>query len=264
MAKWNITILGVRGSFPNTGANCRGFGSNTSCISLNDGESALILDAGSGLAEYERTLCDGRSRFDILLSHLHMDHILGLFSFGQLFDPQKEIHLYGTEGFQEQLRILIGPPYWPVGFRDFPAKVIFHGITAGDSFRIGEFRVDTMAANHPNNGILYRLRKNGIQLVYTLDCELSDSFRPQLTEFCHGSDLIVWDANFTSADWIPGWGHSTWEQGLDIRRASESKQILMTHYNRSYTDEFLRQQQTAAETLDNACLFARERMVLTL
>ena len=64
--------------------------------------------------------------------------------------------------------------------------------------------------------------------------------------------------------WLqPGWGHSTWEQGIALRRASGAGTVLMTHYSWDYTDEFLRRQEKQA-AIDGGCLFAREGMVITL
>ena len=71
---------------------------------------------------------------------------------------------------------------------------------------------------------------------------------------------MVWDANFTSQDLArhPGWGHSSWEQGVELGREAGAGLILMTHYNQSYTDDFLREQERLAAG-PGVC-FAREYM----
>ena len=68
---------------------------------------------------------------------------------------------------------------------------------------------------------------------------------------------------FAPADLRPGWGHSTWEQGLEMGRAAGAGLVLMTHYSWDYSDEFLRRQEALAGQ-DGICRFAKEGMVITL
>ncbi len=262
----DITIWGVRGALPRPGRESNVFGGNTTCISVAGEETTIILDAGSGMVDFGQSFQKDRAtgRLDILLSHLHLDHVMGFFSFQPLYDPEMEIHIYGRMGFWEQLKTLVGRPYWPVGFDDFPARIYFHEISAKGSFSIGDVQVYTMAGNHPGGSILYRLESAGKRLVYALDCEMSEEIWPKLTAFSRQSDLLIWDACFTSGDLRPGWGHSTWEQGLAMRQACGAAQIFMTHYNLDYTDEFLLQQEMSMRQQDASCYFAREGMVIGL
>ena len=98
--EWRITVWGVRGSAPRPSPDCMEHGGNTACISLEHGDHTVILDAGTGLAPLGQVLSarEGPKRLDILLSHLHIDHVLGLYTFSPFFDPDAEIHLYGRTG----------------------------------------------------------------------------------------------------------------------------------------------------------------------
>lgn len=273
--KWHITVRGVRGSAPRPSPDCMEYGGNTVCISLEREGHTVILDAGTGLVSLGQSIAALRHcgqpvtvrnsvrRLSILLSHFHMDHLLGLYSFAPLSDPGMEIHFYGSRGMGGYLDALVGPPFWPLSLRDFPACLVFHEIQVGESFGLDGLEVSTMAGNHPGGSILYRLSGEGKALVYALDCEADGTVFPALAEFAHGSDLLVWDADFTRQDLHPGWGHSSWEQGLELGRAAGVGRVLMTHYNWEYTDEFLHSQERQAGT-DSRCLFAREGMVITL
>jgi len=259
---WRVTVWGVRGAFPQLGPAAGDFGGNTSCVSVETGDGTVVLDAGSGLSELARSWTGGR--LNILLTHLHLDHIIGLVSFPPMFDPKAELHFYGRTGFPQSLNTLLSPPFWPVGFRDFRASVQFHELAPGGGFRLGSVQVDTLEGSHPNGAIYYRLRGEGRSLVYALDCELTGEITPRLTGFARGADLLIWDANFVESDRRPGWGHSTWEQGLALGRQAGVGQVLMTHYDRSYTGAFLSRQEELAKAQDNSCLFAREGMVIVL
>ncbi|MDE7262411.1 MAG: MBL fold metallo-hydrolase [Oscillospiraceae bacterium] len=265
---WIMRIWGVRGSMPTPLQDVMEYGGNTACISVDCGEDLVVFDAGTGLVNLGRSLT-GKRPVHLLFSHVHLDHLLGLFVFPPFHDPNAEIHLYGESRngvpFRQQLEALVGPPYWPVGFADFPARITFHEIGPDQQFALpGGRTVRTMRGNHPNLGLIYRLEDGQRSVVYTLDCELTAELRPRLTAFCRNADVLVWDANFTSADLArhPGWGHSSWEQGVELRRDAGAGLVIMTHYNQSYTDAFLREQELSAQ--GPGVRFAREAMEVRL
>ena len=261
---WKITVWGVRGSAPAPLREYMEYGGNTACISLEREDHMVVFDAGTGLTALGNAWNpQGHMRLDILISHLHIDHVAGLFLFKPFLSAGMEIHLHGRIGLEQCLRRLLSSPWWPIGVGDFKAKVRFHEIQPGDSFRLGRFAVSTMGGNHPDGSILYRLDGDGKRLVHALDCEADRETFVRLTAFAHKSDLIIWDANFTAEDFIEGWGHSTWEQGLKAGHDAEAGRVLMTHYNQGYTDGFLRSQEMIA-CRDSICVFAKERMEMLI
>ena len=93
-----------------------------------------MLDAGSGI----HRLSDfgaGVTRVDVLLSHLHMDHILGLGFFGALFQPDLEVHIWGppsaTFDLRARLSRYLSPPLFPVRLADLPCRLELHDVPRG-------------------------------------------------------------------------------------------------------------------------------------
>ena len=265
-----VTVLGVRGSFPATGGDFLEYGGNTSCFLVDLGGETVILDAGSGLASLGSAvpLPGGRKHVHVLLSHLHLDHIMGLFSFSLLHDPAAEICLYG-EGYggtalRSRLDGILGPPYWPLGLDDFQARVQVRDLAPGVRLPLGDSVVlSTLRGNHPEKSLLYRLEGSGKALVYALDCEMDRDMCAALAGFAQNADLLIWDATFAPGDLIKGWGHSTWQEGLSLGSAAGVKRVLMTHYSQAYSDRFLSEQEQLGKA-DSRCLFAREGMVIRL
>lgn len=264
-----LSIWGVRGALPAAEKSCMEYGGNTSCISLDYGDGVLCFDAGSGLAVLAEHL-NGVGRLDILISHVHIDHILGLYLLSGIRVP--EIHLYGEArqgvDFRRQLEAVIGQPYWPVGLEDIRARIHLHEISQGERLALprsgGELSISSLRGNHPNESLLYRVELEGKRVTYALDCEMGGDMDAALAEFARGSSVLIWDANFTQADKRAGWGHSTWEEGLAVGRAAGAERILMTHFSRDYTDAFLREQERLAGRENSGCVFAREGMVIAL
>lgn len=268
---WTVTVWGTRGAMSAAKADHLKYGGNTSCISVCCGGELVVFDAGTGITQLDTGYLNGRQskRVHLLFSHLHLDHVAGLIGFPLLQDPAVELHLYGEArdgmGLRAQLDRLFGPPYWPVSLDDFKAGITVHEIGPDAQFALAEgLSVRTLRSCHPDQSLIYRLNGPGHSVVYTLDCELTDGIAPKLTDFARGCDLLVWDANFAGAGLRRGWGHSTWEQGLEIARAADAARVLMTHYDRSYTDAFLERQECLAGQKSDRCVFAREGMEIVL
>lgn len=129
--KWTVTVWGVRGSLPVASADFLEFGGNTSCVSVDCGGELVIFDAGSGIVGLGSVLArrGGEKKLHLFVSHLHLDHIIGLAGFQTLYDPTAEVHLCGErrdgESVLDRLGQVLNPPYWPMGpgaFKAMPSR----------------------------------------------------------------------------------------------------------------------------------------------
>ncbi len=128
------------------------YGGNTSCVQLTlaSGEE-LILDAGTGIRNLGVDLTPGK-RINILLTHLHLDHIQGLMFFPPCFRPESEITIWGPSSpeasLEDRIARYISAPLSPVEVRELPCSVSFRD-NAGD--RVGARRCDDpRRGDHPS------------------------------------------------------------------------------------------------------------------
>jgi ribonuclease BN (tRNA processing enzyme) len=79
-----MTVLGGSAAGPNTGAGCSGY-------LIDSGNTRLILDLGPGTLPELRRHTDFRTLDGIVLSHLHLDHMLDLAAlrFALAYNPVK-------------------------------------------------------------------------------------------------------------------------------------------------------------------------------
>lgn len=219
-----VRVWGVRGSGPECGLEYQEYGGNTSCVTVHTKDKTVILDAGTGIGNFDRSFkrqMDGkRKRLDLLLSHFHMDHLMGLYGCSFLFDPQMEVHIYGErfgeKGLKECLCQMFGPPYWPLplvsfrllsGFMKFMREMYFClRIRSGCRHYAAYIRAGS---------ILYRLEEatqesEPASVVYGLDCELTDAMLQKLKEFAAACGLLICDACYTEAELIAQAGMGTW------------------------------------------------------
>ncbi|MBS1844689.1 MAG: MBL fold metallo-hydrolase, partial [Actinobacteria bacterium] len=125
-----VDLWGARGSVPSPGPETVRYGGDTSCVgvTLDDG-SLLVLDAGTGIRRLGLALPDEPVRINVLLTHLHLDHIQGLAFFAPLFRSKAEIVIWGPATAEASLRDriarYISAPLSPVEVRELPCDVTF-------------------------------------------------------------------------------------------------------------------------------------------
>ena len=254
-----VTILGVRGSMVMSGAGFVRYGGASSCILLQIAGETIFLDAGSGISGYKSQR--NAENMHILISHSHIDHIIGFLSFAPLFYAEQRCHIYGKSRggltIKEQLLTLISPPLWPTGLESFPAELIFHGID--DSFHIGEVAIDSLESNHPGGSTVYKITYGDKKIVYATDFEHDEYQTPKLAEFAADCSLLIYDAMFFDDEYPPymGWGHSTVNEGLKLKQLSNSKRMLLFHHSPDHNDLMLDRAQEKISRIDENCSFAK-------
>lgn len=249
-----VTFWGTRGSLATPGAATLRYGGNTSCVEVRSRAGALlVLDAGTGIRPLGESVARTTKRIDILLSHLHMDHIQGLGFFEPLFWPTVEVHLWGpsstTLGLHSRLSRYLSPPLFPVRLRDLPCKPTLHEVVELGHFEIGEFSVEARLVCHPGPTVGYRITCDGAVLAYIPDHEpmlgleaLPDqaAWIPGI-EIARDADLLIHDAQFTAEEYprYVGWGHSTIPHALAFAKAAGVSHLVPFHHDPSHTDEIL-------------------------
>ena len=177
-----ISLKGVRGSIPTTGVETSVYGGNTSCTLVAEDDWLLVVDAGSGLQKVGQSELSLK-RVDILLTHLHFDHIQGLGFFPALFNPSTEVHIWGpasaTQSLHSRLSRYLSPPLFPVLIRDLPCSITMHDVEDSD-FEIGPFRIKSQYVIHPGPTVGFRIQGNQSTFVYIPDHEPALGLRGSL------------------------------------------------------------------------------------
>ncbi len=252
-----VTLRGTRGSLASPGPDTVRYGGNTSCVEvLGDAGTALVLDAGTGIRPLSSVLPRDLKRIDILLTHLHMDHIQGLGFFGPLHNPATEVHIWGpastTQNLQARLKRYLSPPLFPVRVTDLACRLTFHEVPC-DDVDIGEFRVSSALVCHPGPTVGYRIKSpKGRVLTYLPDHEpaLGVLRFPSLPRewtsgamLAENADLLIHDSQYTNAEYATrcGWGHSAVEQTLAFARLAEVRQLVPFHHDPDHSDTVLDQ-----------------------
>jgi phosphoribosyl 1,2-cyclic phosphodiesterase len=248
-----ITLFGTRGSVATPGSETTRYGGNTSTVEVlgKDG-TVLVLDAGTGIRRLGLQLPPPTARIDILLTHLHMDHIQGLGFFGPLYNPGVDVHIWGpassTLSLEARLSRYLAPPLFPVHLRDLPGLTC-HQVPR-PPFDIGPFQIRTALICHPGPTVGYRIEGDDGVAVYMSDHEPALCFRngqwPDADwisghELAAGADLLIHDAQYTDEEYerCRGWGHSSYRHAFAFAAEVGTKELVPFHHDPSHDDPTL-------------------------
>lgn len=264
-----LRFWGVRGSTPVSGPDYAEFGGNTPCLEIRCGTRLFVLDAGTGLNAFGLANREGLPQeIDLLFSHLHLDHTGGLPFFKPIvFDPGRTIHTWcgnlGGTSARAALDRLFSPPLFPVTLDCLPCGLKHHGFRAGEPLVFPDgARVDTILLNHPQGSTGYRFDHGGKRLCVISDVEHSDPWPdPALTRFVEGADLLVYDGMFADCEYpcCKGWGHSTWQKGVELAQAAGARALAIIHLHPAHTDARLREIEADLQAAMSTAFVARER-----
>ena len=243
-----VRFWGTRGSIPVPGPKTLVYGGNTCCVEVRLGSRLFFVDAGTGFEPAGQALLGkAPARVDLLLSHLHHDHIGGLAFFSPGLCDQCAIRIYcgnlGGETAESALNAAFSPPLFPVTLGQLPPPIDFVGFRAGETLRFEDgIEVATCPLNHPGGATGYRFDYGGCRLCYVSDVEHSPAGPdPMLVAFCRDADLVIYDAMFNEAQFarFVGWGHSTWQAGVALCEAAGARALAAYHHHKHFDDATL-------------------------
>jgi len=249
------TVWGCRGSLASPGPETVRYGGNTSCLEVRlSDEQLLVLDAGTGIRPLGVNLgADPPGRIDILLTHLHIDHLEGLGFFGPLWNPSLEIHIWGpaspTKSLEQRIGVYLSPPLFPIHIRELPSNPTFHDVPP-DEWRIGRATVAANLINHPGPTVGFRIQEDDRTLAYMPDHEPAlgvDDLATASPEWvsgvgvAYGVDALFHDGQYTQEEYDQrvGWGHSSTEQAVTFARLAKVRRYVMFHHDPTHSDDQL-------------------------
>ena len=274
-----LFIGGMRGSLPATGGGFEEFGGDTTSLLLvgSHGER-LVLDAGTGMRAVAGQLAAaGPGEVTILFSHYHLDHLAGLMMNPLFHNSDWSFRLVGPTfadgGVREAVTHLLARPYWPISCERMNAKIEFAEFAPG-VMEVGSLRVRGCPMPHPGGVLAYRIDQTGgnASLVFATDIEWRSRTDAQATAFMElccepgPADMLIIDAHFTraAAEEFAGWGHTSWEDGIEMAESAGIKRVLLGHHAPEADDETLHARQRQVKKRMPGAALARAGQWLTI
>jgi len=223
-----LAVLGTAGYLPAAGRQTMSF-------LLATGSESLLLDAGTGVARLLEpavaALLPAGRRLDILLSHYHLDHVVGLsYLLGLAGDRPIRIHApappltaFGPEGIER----LLSPPLFPLPIERWPMPVEVLPYSTAE-LAIGGLRLRLRRQKHPGGSVGVRV---GDTLAYVTDSVID----PATVDFVRGVKLLlheVWLTAEEAAETDPApTGHSDAGAVAELAHAAGVGRLWVVHHH---------------------------------
>ena len=271
-----VKFYGTRGSIPVSGSEYLEFGGNTSCvkITIKDNDRIGILDAGTGIRVLGNEIASQNFPHPAILigfSHFHWDHIQGLPFFAPAFNPEQRLIIMALgkdrkikdlkDVFATQMR----KKYFPLRIDNMGAKFKF--VKPDKSVQeIGGTHITAIPHKHPGGAYSYRIERNNKVFIYCTDIEHGKKIKPKIIDFCRGADLLIPDDTSTKEELATrkGWGHSSYDQAMEVAEVAGVKKLVMTHHDPNHSDHFLLEREKECQMRFSNSLLAREGMEIDL
>ncbi|MFB0523564.1 MAG: MBL fold metallo-hydrolase [Candidatus Bathyarchaeia archaeon] len=216
-----ITFLGTNGWYSTSLAN-------TSCVLIDSEQSYVVLDAGDGLYKLDRHIKNEKPIY-LFLSHLHLDHIIGLHVLGK-FRFRQTIEIYGYTGTKDGLSIIRHPYTAPLN--DLPLRVNIYDLKEGEHNVPFPFTCRLLVHADPCLG--YRLELDNKIITYCTDTGVCEN----LYDLSRNADLLILECSFKPGQVEWGWPHLKPEDAATVAEKTEAKQLVLTHFDASIYETF--------------------------
>ena len=276
-----LKIWGCRGSVPTPGPETVRFGGNTSCIEVSlPGGGLIVLDAGTGIIPLGLELAErGVRSLNLLLTHLHLDHLEGLRFFAPLWDERVKLDIWGPPSpllsLRERISRSFSPPLFPIDLRHVPAQVTFRDVPRRP-WTIDRASLTADLVVHPGPTVGFRIETAGSTFAYLPDHEpaLAGGFADRTRDWISGAsiaadaDLLVHDAQYFEDEYVErmGWGHSSVADAVAFTHAVGARRLVLFHHEPRHDDGSLARLEGQARSLAGPNglepTLAREGMVL--
>ncbi len=213
-----LTILGMNGPFPAPGGATSGY-------LVTSGETALMLDIGTGTLANLCARMAPESLTALVLTHWHFDHCSDILPLVYRLAGCAPLHVYAPVDESSPVREVVAAS---------PCFVL-HDLHGGDTVDLGNMTLTAFAARHPVPALMYRITDGCKTLCCTGDTNTVDA----LADFARGADLLLADGLFPSAAWSEEKPHLSAAHCARLAREASVGQLVITHLSPAIDPETL-------------------------
>jgi ribonuclease BN (tRNA processing enzyme) len=242
-----ITVLGKSPAWPDAGGACSGY-------LITDGETAVLLDCGSGVFARLREHIDYVDVDAVVISHLHADHFIDVlpYAYALLLAPrQQPVPVAGHPGTDDPARPrLIAPPGAGSAFRTL-CGIWGDEALVEEAFRLEEYatsdtvEIGTLRASFSElphyvltHAVEFRSSNGGGRFTYGADCRPCE----ELVETAKATDLLFVEATLPRPERTGIRGHLTPAEAGEHARRAGAHRVVLTHISDELDAEWAREE----------------------
>lgn len=222
-----LTVLGSAAAGGNAGSGCSGY-----LVQL--GATKVLIDCGAGTIQEMKRVFDVRDLDAIVISHMHLDHILDLVTLRAAYRYAPEpfdgrIPLWLPPGGTEILDSLAAPldldHHSPLFFDQVYSTAEYNPF---DSLLLGEISIDFAPAQHAMPAWAMRIARVGSDSAIGFSSDTGPV--THLAAFLQDVDVLICEATLLYSNVSPmDRGHLTAQEAGRLAQTCHARRLILTH-----------------------------------
>jgi ribonuclease BN (tRNA processing enzyme) len=216
----NVIFLGTNGWYDSpTG--------HTVSVLVATSRYHIVFDAGSGFAQLPDYLAGlPRRPLFLLLSHFHLDHIIGLHTLVKL--PIARLVIAGPPGTRAMIASFVNSPYTvPLSYVEtlYPVRVL----ELPEEHDQLPFKCTTLPLLHESPTLGYRVELGRKVLTYCTDTGYCEN----AVTLARKADLLITDCAYRVGELDANWPHLNPGSAAALAVTAGAKALVLTHFDAS-------------------------------
>lgn len=194
---------------------------NTLSVLLDTDKAYVVFDAGGGFYKLDKYIKESKPII-LLLSHFHLDHIIGLHTLNKFNFPQG-IRVFGPRGIKKVFDVIINTPYTK------PVNQLKTKITIREFSNTLKLAIDIKYKRllHTTLCYGYRVLCEGKKVVFCTDTGQC----PNLNLLARNADILITESSLSPGQTDNNWPHLNPEQAAIIAKSSNVKKLILVHFD---------------------------------
>jgi len=196
---------------------------NTICTLIETSKFYLILDAGDAFYKLDTYIKRNKPIY-LFLSHLHLDHIIGLHTLNK-FNFTQGIDLYSYFGTLKYINELIDHPY-SASLDQIKTEIRNYEIKEGRQ-KTPLFSFECRLLLHTDPCLGYRFQIENKIITYCTDTGLCEN----LNILSKDADLLISECGYKVDTEYSEWPHLNPETAANVAKKNNVKKLILTHFS---------------------------------
>lgn len=194
---------------------------NTLSVLLDTDKAYIVFDAGGGFYKLDKYIKKNKPII-LLLSHFHLDHIIGLHALNK-FNFTQGINVFGPKGVSRIFKLIINAPY------SMPLKKLKTKITVKEFSNNLELPVDIVFKRlfHSTVCYGYRVSADNKSVVFCTDTGPCRN----LNLLAAGADVLITESSLAPGKVDNRWPHLNPGQAARIAKEAKVNRLFLAHFD---------------------------------
>lgn len=194
---------------------------NTLSVLLDTAKAYIVFDAGGGFYKLDRYIKENKPII-VLLSHFHLDHIIGLHALNK-FNFIQGINVFGPKGVRRIFEVIINTPY------SMPVNRLKTKITVKEFSNDLKLPVDIKYKKLLHSTVCYgyRVLAEGKSVVFCTDTGSCKN----VGLLAKNADVLISESSLAPDQVDNNWPHLNPQQAALIAKQAKVKKLFLAHFD---------------------------------